>query len=228
MALRSSLVLLALYGSGIVLTAQAPVRANNTQQPASTATTTSAPAAKPAPPSTTLQSSMDVLKQAIEEIRTDKWKASAAIKSEAQNNVASIQRDLESTLPPLLAAADAAPDSTAKMLPVFRNVDALYDVMLRLVAAGRLAAPADQMSALDQSLSQLSDSRRALGEQLQGNADVQEKQIVRLQAALKAIPPPTPPPPAPVCPSTPPKKKAKPAVKKPTPATTQNSTQPTH
>src|ERR1035437_5146578 len=218
MALRTSLFLVAFCGSGIVLAAQTPTGASNTQGSNSTM------AARATPPSVTLRSSTDVLKQAIGEIKVDKWKASAAIKSEAQGNVSSIQRDLESTLPPLLAAADAAPDSTSKVLPVFRNVDALYDVMLRLVAAGRLAAPNDQMSLLDQALSKLSDGRRALGEQLQANADAQEKQLIRLQAELRAVPAPAPPA-ASVGgpPPTPAKKKARPAAKKAPAATSQPS-----
>jgi uncharacterized membrane protein YccC len=129
---------------------------------------------------------------------------------------------VQSTLPSLLATADAAPDSPAKTLPVFRNIDALYDVMLRLDAAGRLAAPKDQMSALDQAVSSLSDARHALGDQLQTSAENRETQIVHLQAALKAVPPP-PPPPAPVTCTPPPvkKKRAKP-VTKPAPPTPSN------
>ena len=72
------------------------------------------------------------------------------MRSEADTNVASIRRDVETTLPPLLAAADAAPDSAAKALAAYRNVEALYDVLLRVTTAGRMAAPGDQSSALDQ------------------------------------------------------------------------------
>ncbi len=219
MALRMSLFLIAFYGSGMALAGQTPGSTPSVQS------TDPPMAAKSTPPSDTLQPSLEILKQAIGTVKVEKWKASPAIRNEAESNAASIQRDLESTLPPLVAAADAAPDSPAKVLPVFRNVDALYDVMLRLVAAGRLAAPNDQMSALDQALSKLSDGRRALGDQLQGTADAQEKQVIRLQAALKAVPPPQPPPAPLVCPSPAVKKKAKPATK-PKPAATTSQTAP--
>ena len=96
------------------------------------------------PPSAILQPSLDILHTALGEMAVDKWKASSAIRTEAGCNLRSVQRDLSSTLPPLLAAADAAPDSAAKILPVYRNVEALYDVMLRLDAAARLAAPGNQ------------------------------------------------------------------------------------
>jgi len=143
----------------------------------------------------TLQPSIHLVKEALSTVNIDKWKASSAIKSEADGNLNSVQRDIDQTLPALVMAADAAPDSVAKALPVFRNVDALYDVMLRLVAAGRMAAPKDQLGALDDALSSIAKSRSALGDQLQASAESQEQRMIRLQQAANR---PAPPPPAPV------------------------------
>ena len=114
-------------------------------------------------PSTILQPSLAILRTALSSLRVDRWKASSAIRDDAASNVGSIQRDLQSTLPDLLAAADAAPNSAAKALPAYRNIEALYDVLLRVDAAARLAAPTDQMSAIDQAVARLDDGRRALG-----------------------------------------------------------------
>jgi hypothetical protein len=163
-----------------------------------------------------LQPSVRLVKEALGSLNIDKWKASSAIKSDADANVQSIQRDLDQTLPGLVMTADSAPDSAAKAIPVFRNVDALYDVMLRLVAAGRLAAPKDQMGALDDALASIANARRSLGDQLQANADAQEQRIMKLQqvAARPAPPPPAPVTCAPAAPAPTTKKKrstAKPA-----------------
>jgi len=153
----------------------------------------------------TLQPSVQLVKEALSSLNIDKWKASSAIKSEADANVQSIQRDIDQTLPGLVSAADAASDSPSKAIPVFRNIDALYDVMLRLDAAGRLAAPKDQIGALDDALASIATARRTLGDQLQANADAQEQRIIRLQqAAARPTPAPAPapvqctPPPAPI------------------------------
>jgi hypothetical protein len=177
-----------------------------------------------------LQPSLDVLKSALDGVRLDKWKGSAAVRSDADTNLASIRKDMETTLPSLLATADAAPDSAAKALPAYRNVEALYDVLLRVATAGRIAAPGDQSSALDQALARLDDGRRALGDRLQEDAKSQEKRVGDLQAALKAVPPPAPPPVPVVCPTPAPvKKKAKPAAKpSTTPAASQGSSTPSH
>jgi hypothetical protein len=207
MILRTSAVLLALLPTPLLL-AQAPPPA---------------PPAQTALPSATLQPSIEILKSAIGATNVDRWKASTAVKGEASGNLRSIANDVTSTLPALLATADAAPNSAAKILPAYRNADALYDVLLRVVVSANLYAPADQSSALQQALHSLEDSRRALADQLLQAAQAQDTQVARLQAALKAVPPP-PPPPAPVqCAPAPPTRKkaaAKPAAK---PATSQTS-----
>ena len=219
MALRASVLVLALCAPAMALAGQ--TSSGNTPG-------TNAPAHANSP-SAILRPSLDILKTAIGEMTLDKWKASPGIRTEADGNLRSVQRDLLSTLPPLLAGADAAPDSTAKTLAVYRNVEALYDVMLRLDAAGRLAAPSNQTSALDQALASLSDARRALGDQVQANAEGQEARVIHLQAALKAVPPPAPPPPAPVACIPPPKKKvARPAAKPAAKPASPNSSTPSH
>ena len=221
MALRASFLVVALCAPAMALAAQTPPgNLPATNQPV-----------RANPPSAILRPSLDILHTALGQMALDKWKASPAIRTEADGNLRSVQRDLASTLPPLLAAADAAPDSAARTLPVYRNLDALYDVVLRLDAAGRLSAPGNQVSALDQALASLSDARRALGDQIQAGAEGEEARIIHLQAALKAVPPPAPPPPsAPVAciPPAPKKKAVRPAAKKPAtpPASPQNSAAP--
>jgi hypothetical protein len=208
---RTSIVLLALFVPCLTLAAQMPADVPQTAAP---------------PPSATLQPALEVLNTALAETRLDKWKGSVTIKSESDANLASIQRDVTQTLPPLLASADAAPDSAARTLPLYRNLEALYDVLLRVDSASHLSAPADQVSALDQALARLETSRKSLGDQLQLNAAAQEKQVIHLQAALKAVPPPPAAAPAPVplkCPSPSVKKKA-PAKPKPATPTGQSST----
>ena len=224
MALRASVLVLALCAPAIALAGQ--TSSGNTPG-------TNLPA-HANPPSAILRPSLEILQTAMGEMTLDRWKASPAIRTEADGNLRSVQRDLASTLPPLLAGADAAPDSTAKTLAVYRNVEALYDVMLRLDAAGRLAAPSNQTSALDQALASLSDARRALGDQVQANAEGQEARVIHLQAALKAVPPPAPPPAPVACIPPPPKKKvarptAKPAAKPASPpANSQTTSTPSH
>jgi hypothetical protein len=180
----------------------------------------------PVPPSTTvsglLQPSLDTVQQTLGGLKLEKWKR-GTVREEADANVADIEKDLQATLPPLVTASDQASGSVTKVLPVFRNIDALYDVLLRVVEASRVSAPAEQVTPLQDSLISLGSARRRLAERLQETAIAQEKQISDLKstvqaqtAAARAVPAPvtaTCAPPAPAKKVL--KKKTKPAASTP-------------
>jgi hypothetical protein len=219
MNLRIALLLFALGAPSSALQGQPPAAVT---PPPSSSTATTPFLAKPKP-SESLESSFVALKVALDGLTIDKWKGSAGVRTEANANVASIRRDIDSTLPPLLAATDAAPDSATKLLPAYRNVEALYDVVLRVAITARIAAPVPQSAGLDQALLQLEQGRRAIGDRLQAASDAEEKQVGSLQVALKAAAAPPPATPAAVAdcpaPAPAPKKKARPAAKPTPPAT---------
>jgi hypothetical protein len=172
-----------------------------------------APAQGVKSPSATLQPALSNLRTALDGVRLDKWKASGPVRDEVDSNMGSIRRDLDNTLPGLLTTADGAPNSTTRILPAYRNVEALYDVALRIDAAARMFAPAPTVSALDQALAKLDEARRDLGDRLQSAGLAQEKQVSDLQASLKAAPTVAPAAPAPVCAPAPAPTKKKPAAK---------------
>ena len=155
-----------------------------------------APAAAPVMQSASvlLQPGLDGVRAALREVRVEKWKTSGAVREEMEGDLGSIQRDLDGTLPELLRVADSSPDSMGKVLPAYRNVEALYDVLLRVASAARLAAPQAQSADLDAAMADLERGRRELGDQLQRSAEAVEKQVVDLRAALKAVPAPAPAP----------------------------------
>jgi hypothetical protein len=167
-----------------------------------------------------MQPALNTLTQALEVLRPEKWKASDAIKQETSSNIDSIHRDIQTTLPQLLATADAAPNSASQLLPAYRNVEALYDVLLRVTQVANLAAPNQQSATIDHARASLEDARHSLGDRLNSAALAQEQQVHRLQAALRAVPPPAAPV---VCPTPAPAKKPrrrrKPVAKPAQPAT---------
>lgn len=170
-----------------------------------------------------LQRSLEELHTTLTGLRLEKWKG-GTVRSEAAANVASIQKDLEGTLPALMSKADGAPESMSKVLPVSRNLDALYIVLLRVVDGARIAGPADQVDQLAQAMASVEKSRLALNDRLQEMASSQEKQVVDLRAAVvKAQSAP-----APVCPTPPaaPAPAAKKKVVRKRPAATPPATQP--
>jgi hypothetical protein len=124
------------------------------------------------------------VRQALAGLRADKWKTPGTVTQETAQNLASIQRDIDSTLPGLLTAADGNPASVQDVLPAYRNLDALYNVLLRVTEISKIAAPAQQSGPLQQATASLEDARRTLGDQLQASALNQTKAIVALQAQL--------------------------------------------
>ena len=198
---------------------QATMQPGATQ--AATQDTTPNPAPNPAQdaagatkPSELVQPALATLQQTLTALKLDKWK-SGSIREEAATNISSIQKDLEGPLAQLLDAADAAPASAAKTLPAYRNMDALYDVLIRVEAGARVSAPGEQVGQLQEARATVDKARRALGDQLADLTTAQEKQVASLQASLKTQAAPACPAVAPAPASAPPtaaKKKKKPAT----------------
>lgn len=182
----------------------------------------------PSAPSDILQRALDEVKITVSGIRLDKWKR-GTVRDEAGTNIDAIQRDLQGTLPGLLRDADAAPGALTKVLPLSRNVDALYDVMVHVVEGARVVGTSDQVGQLQTALSDLEKARVSLDNQIQQTADMQEKQMVDLRttvqkqdASLRAA---ATPPPAPKCPAppTPARKKRRPSSSTAKPAASGSS-----
>lgn len=141
-------------------------------------------AAAPVAPSALLQPALDNVQATLNGVKLDRWKK-GSVRDEAATNVASIERDVQTNVPPLLAEADAAPGSVSKAIPLLKHLDAVYDVLLRVEEGARVSAPSDQIEALQQALLKLSSARMALDDQLQTQAAAQEKQVAELQIAMK-------------------------------------------
>jgi hypothetical protein len=168
--------------------------------------------AGPRPVSGLLQPSLDTVRRTLDAVRIDKWKK-GSVRDEASVNIDSIRNDLRTNIPPLLEQADAAPGTVSKLLPVSSHIDALYDVLLRISEASRVAGPDDQAAQLQQALLSMSKARLALNDRMQGSADALEKQVADLHAAIQQQAAQRPFVPAPVAlPCVPPPAK-KPAAK---------------
>lgn len=191
----------------------------NAQQPPSAAAPATTPVTQP---SAIMRPALDAVGEAMEVLHPERWKAAGSVRQEAAANIDSIRRDLEVTLPPLLAAADNQPGSVAQALPAYRNIEALYDVLLRVSETGRLSAPRDQATTLQNALAGLERSRRSLGEQMQLLAMAQDQRLHTLEAAARVAPHAVAATPAP-CPPEPHTRR-----RRATKATSHSARKPTH
>jgi len=185
-----------------------PTPSSDTTAPASGAAT------QPPTVSALLQPTLSSVQGTIAALKLDKWKK-GSVRDEAGGNVNAILKDLQTSLPPLVKTADAAPDAVVGLLPVSRNVNALYNVLLRVEEASRVAAPGDQADQLQKALIKLGDARRAIDDRIEDAALAQEKQMADLRSTVKAqaeFKCPAAAPAVPSCPApTPSSKKKKPA-----------------
>ncbi|MBT9332328.1 hypothetical protein [Paracidobacterium acidisoli] len=106
------------------------------------------------------------------------------MKEAVQGDVSSIQNDLNATLPALISQADAAPGSVPEAFAVYRNVDALYDVLLRVTENANLMGAQDQATALQSALDGLKQARSGLGDSIVNHAKNQQAQLVQLRTAI--------------------------------------------
>ena len=203
---RPLVFVLSLAAGGSLAAAQTPASA---PAPASTPVARTAPAAPASRSeiSDLLQPALANLSRNLNGAQLDHWKLNGAMREETARNIDSVRRDVSGTLPGLLQTADSAPASVSAVLPVFRNVDALYDVVLRVTETARMAAPKPQADGLDDARSRLVEARRSLGDHLQSSAIAADQRVRDLQTALNAHAPDAAA--APVCPPVQPTKKKK-------------------
>ena len=100
-------------------------------------------------------------------LRIDKWKADAESKRQAQANADSVQRNLTSALPGLIDAVRSAPQDLTAEFKLYRNLNALYDVLVSLTEATGAFGPRSDYEALAQQLETIDSVRRNLGDALE-------------------------------------------------------------
>ena len=181
--------------------------------------------------SNSLQPAMSQVNQAVSNLDIKHWKAPNSVKSAASGDVTSIQRDLSGTLASLVSQAQAAPSSIPASFAVYRNVNALYDTLLRVVETADLSAPDQDVSALENALRQLEHARSELGDRLLAATQAQQNEVVRLRTVIaKAAAAPPPPPKTIVVNDGPAKKETTPAhhhsTRKPAPKSADSNQKP--
>jgi hypothetical protein len=169
----------------------------------------------------------------LAKLRIERWKTDGSSKKQALGNVDSIQRNLQNALPEIIGQLRNSPEDMPVTFKLYRNLDALYDVLGSVVESAGAFGSKDDFQSLSSDLNSFEGTRKQIAERLENLAASKEQEIVRLRTDLKtaqaAIP--AAPPKITVVDDTAPAKKPavkkKPVVKKPattppgtTPATT--------
>jgi hypothetical protein len=145
---------------------------------AQTAPSAPAPAAQSAAPATTttsnilpgldrVQSAASQANHDIAHMRIEKWKADSASKQQAQSNADSLQRNLSTALPGLIASFRAMPQDLGSGFKLYRNLNALYDVLASFTEAAGAFGPKNDYEALAQQGAVIDSVRRDLADYLE-------------------------------------------------------------
>jgi hypothetical protein len=160
----------------------------------------------------------------LSRLRIERWKTDSSTKKQTLNDVESVQRNLQSALPEMIGQLRNSPEDLPATFKLYRNLDALYDVLGGVVESAGAFGPKDDFQSLSNDLSGFEGTRKQLADRTNNLATSKEQEIVRLRADLKtaqAAIPVAPPKKIVVDDNEPVKKpvaKKKPATKKP-PAT---------
>jgi hypothetical protein len=165
-------------------------------------------------------------------LRIERWKTDGGSKKQTLANVDSIQRNLQGALPEIIAQLRSQPEDLPTTFKLYRNLDALYDVVGSVAEGAGAFGSKDDFQSLSNDLSTFEGTRKQLAQRIENLSSAKEAEIVRLRADLKAAQaaiPAAPPKKIVVDDNEPPKKpaaKKKPAKPKPpaTPAAGQTPT----
>jgi hypothetical protein len=123
----------------------------------------------------------------LSKLRIERWKADNAYKKQALGNVDSIQRNLQGALPEIITQARSAPEDLAVSFKLYRNLDALYDVLSSVIEDAGAFGSKDDLQSLSNDLSEFEGTRKQLAERIQDLSSTKESELTRLRAQLKTL-----------------------------------------
>lgn len=129
----------------------------------------------------------------LSRLRIEKWKTDSGTKRQTEADSQSILRNLENALPGMLADLKNSPENLALTFKVYRNLDALYDVMTSLTESAGAFGGKEEYQALNSDVGNLESSRRAFAERMDKLANAKENEIAQLRVDLQTARAATPP-----------------------------------
>ena len=119
-------------------------------------------------------------------LRIERWKTDGGSKKQTLANVDSIQRNLQGALPEIIAQLRTQPEDLPTTFKLYRNLDALYDVLGNVVEVTGAFGSKDDFQSLANDLGTFEGTRKQLAQRIESLSSAKEAEIVRLRADLKA------------------------------------------
>jgi hypothetical protein len=118
-------------------------------------------------------------------LRIDKWKTDANDKRQMQANSESLQRNMTAALPAIVEQVRINPASLAAAFKLYRNLNALYDVMSTVTEAAGAFGSREEFQALAADTTNLDNLRRSLADKVEAMAAARDTELAQLQARAR-------------------------------------------
>lgn len=120
-------------------------------------------------------------------MRIEKWKTDSESKRAAQGSADSVQRNLTSALPGMIDSVRSAPQDLNAEFRLYRNLNALYDVMGSLTESAGAFGPKADYEALAQQLQVIDSVRRDLGDSLERLTSSMQSELNQLRTQVRTL-----------------------------------------
>ncbi|MBZ5566508.1 MAG: hypothetical protein LAN64_01520 [Acidobacteriia bacterium] len=183
--MKKLLVCLLAMGMSAATVAQvsSPARPTSTRPPAPAQASFGSPQ-----PGAEVTASLAQLNQVTENVRVDlarlrldKWKGDSRSKRQAEADAESVQRNITAALPTMVQQVRANPGSVGAIFKLYRNLNALYDVMSSLTESAGAFGSKDEYEALATDTSNLDGIRRSLADRVEAMASARDTEVAQLQ-----------------------------------------------
>src|SRR5882672_3041152 len=121
----------------------------------------------------------------LAKLRVDRWKTDSNSKRQAQSNIESVTRNLHDAMPGIMGELRAAPESLVSTFKLYRNLDALYDVLGSVVESTGAFGSKDEFQVLANDLRAIEGSRRSIADRIETLAGTKEVELTKLRGQIR-------------------------------------------
>ena len=134
-----------------------------------------------------LQQASQTMQADLGKLRVEKWKMDSGYKKQVLSNVDSLKRNIQGALPEIITQVQNSPEDMGATFKLYRNLDALYDVLGSVTESAGAFGSKDEFQALSNDLNLIERTRRDLGERLQNLTTAKESELAQLRNQVKTL-----------------------------------------
>jgi hypothetical protein len=142
-----------------------------------------------------LEQASEATQADLSKLRIEKWKTDSGTKKQTLGNVDSIKRNLQGALPEIVTQLRNSPEDLAASFKIYRNLDALYDVLGNVTESAGAFGSKDEFQSLSNDLSALERSRHSFAQRMESLTVSKEAELNQLRTQVKTLQAAAPPPP---------------------------------